>query len=126
MTTPVLITIATLAALAAASWQFNRYVDSRPVAARADGETALWVIFGCAYVVLGAAIVTSAWAAWLPTDWRLGLATGGITLGAFVAGGLPMALGDHKRSASDRRTTEALDRAARHLGIGFKAPQHDL
>lgn len=124
MTTPqlfaLIITIAVLAALLLASWRFNRHVDNRPTAARADGETALWVIFGCAYVTAGASILISAWAAWLPHDWRLGPVAGAIIFIAFIAGGLPMALGDHRRSAADRKTGEALDRATRHLG-GYRA-----
>lgn len=125
MITPTLITLAVLAALSAVSWRFNRYVDTRPIPARADGETALWVIFGCAYVTAGASILIGAWAAWLPHDWRLGFAAGAITFCAFAAGGLPMALGDHKRSAIDRRTDEALNRAIQHLGVGFRAPASD-
>ena len=125
MLTPTLITTATLLALLAGSWRFNRYVDSRPPSRRADGETALWVIIGCAYVVVGAAILIGAWAPWLPGDWRLGLAAGCLTFLAFAAGGLPMALGDHRRSAADRRTVEALDRAVQHLGAGFNAPPRD-
>jgi drug/metabolite transporter (DMT)-like permease len=125
MVAPVLITLAVLAALFTASWRFNRHVDSRPIAARADGETALWVIAGCAYVTAGASILVAVWSPWLPHDWRLGLAVGAITFIAFAAGGLPMALGDHKRSAADRRTDEALDRAARHLGVGYSATLHD-
>ena len=114
-----------LAALLAASWRFNRYVDSRPISARADGETALWVIFGCAYVTVGAAVMIGAWANWLPHDWLLGPAVGAIMFIAFAAGGLPMALGDHRRSAADRRTGEALDRAVQHLGVGFRAAPND-
>jgi drug/metabolite transporter (DMT)-like permease len=123
MLTPTVTTIATLAALLAASWQFNRYIDARPLRRRADGETALWVVFGCAYTVTGAAILIGAWAPWLPHDWRLGLAAFAILLTAFAAGGLPMALGDHRRTAADRRTSEALARAERHLATG---PAYDL
>lgn len=122
MHTPTAITLIVLSALALASWRFNRYVDSRPIPARADGETALWVIFGCAYVTVGASILIGAWASWLPHDWRLGLAAGAITFVAFAAGGLPMALGDHRRTAADRRTEEALDRAVQHLGVEYRAP----
>lgn len=125
MFAPLLITLIVLAALSVASWRFNRHVDSRPIAARADGETALWVIFGCVYVVAGASVLIGVWAAWLPHDWRLGVAAGAITLAAFAAGGLPMALGDHRRSAHDRRTEEALDRAVQHLGVGFRAAPND-
>lgn len=127
MITPLLITIAVAAILMAGSWRFNRYVDGRPLSARADGETALWVVFGCSYVVVGAAVLIGAWAPWLPHDWRLGLAAGAIIFAAFFAGGMPMALGDHKRSASDRRTSEALDRAVNHLGVGYRThAQHDV
>lgn len=125
MLTSTLVTLTVLAALVAASWRFNRYVDSRPIRRRADGETALWVIFGCAYVVLGASVLVGAWAAWLPHDWRLGPAVGAIAFLAFAAGGLPMALGDHRRSAADRRTEEALERAAQHLGAGYRAAPID-
>lgn len=121
----ILLSIAVLAALAYASWRFNRHVDNRPMTARADGETAVWVIFGCAYVTAGASVLVSIWSAWLPGGWLLGLATGAITLIAFVAGGLPMALGDHKRSAADRRTGEALDRAVQHLGVSYRATLND-
>lgn len=118
----VLISIAILGAVLATSWRFNRYVDGRPMTARADGETALWVIFGCTYVVLAASVLVGVWAPWLPSDWRLGLVVGGINFAAFVAGGIPMALGDHQRSATDRRTNEALERAVSHLGVGQRAP----
>lgn len=125
MLTLTLITGATLLALLAGSWRFNRYVDSRPPSRRGDGETALWVIAGCTYTVIGASVLIGAWAPWLPGDWRLGPITCAITLSAFAAGGLPMALGDHSRSAADRRTVEALDRAVQHLGAGFNAPPRD-
>jgi drug/metabolite transporter (DMT)-like permease len=115
VTNQIIITAAILLALVLASWRFNRYVDSRPVAARADGETALWVVAGCTYVVLAASILIGAWAPWLPADWRLGPACGLLIFAAFIAAGLPMALGDHRRSASERRTNEALDRATQHL-----------
>lgn len=124
MITQALTTIAILAVLSLGSWRFNRYVSSRPIAARADGETALWVVFGCSYIILGAVVLIATWAPWLPHDWLLGPVVGAILFGAFCAGGLPMALGDHRRSASERRTAEALDRAVHHLG--YRTPiRHD-
>lgn len=128
MIAQLLTTSVVLASLLLGSWRFNMYVSGRPVAVRADGETALWVVFGCSYVILGAVILIATWAPWLPHDWLLGPVVGAILFVAFFAGGLPMALGDHRRSASERRTAEALDRATHHLGAAacFRTPvRHD-
>ena len=67
--------------------------------------------------MLAASFLMGVWAPWLPADWRLGIAAGVIFFGVFAVGGLPMALGDHRRSASDRRTNEALEQAVRHLQV---------
>lgn len=117
MVVQAIVSAVVLAAVALAGWRFNRYVDARPTTGRADGETSLWVIFGCAYLVLAGSLLTGVWAPWLPTDWRLGVASGVIFFSVFAAGGLPMALGDHRRSASGRRTNEALEQAVRHLQV---------
>jgi hypothetical protein len=94
MTTQIGVSILILVALSAISVMFDRYVGRRPVTRRADGETALWVVIGCTYAMVGAAVLLALWGPWLGGDWRLGLWALLAMFVAFGAAGAPMFFGD--------------------------------
>lgn len=116
MTIEILLSILILAALAATSVLFDRYVSRRPVTRRADGETALWVAIGCAYTSLGAAGLLAIWAPWLSDSWHLGAWALLAMFVAYSAAGAPMFLGDLRRTQAWRETNAHLERAERANG----------
>lgn len=113
-----LITTAILSALAYSSWRFNRYIEGRPPRRRADGETALWVVIGCAYTTVGAVAIVVAWARQLGYPWEMALVVLAALLAAFIAAGVPMFWGDLRRSQSWRETNAYLERAELTNGYG--------
>lgn len=100
-------------ALVVGSVFFNRYIDRRPATRRADGETALWVAAGCTYALIGAGALAAIWSNHFDLPWEPIAVAIAATLAAFVAAGLPMALGDARRSQVWRETNEYLARAER-------------
>lgn len=116
MTTHIGLSILILVALIALSVMFDRYVGRRPVTRRADGETALWVVIGCIYAMVGAAVLLVLWGPWLGGDWRLGLWALLAMFLAFGAAGAPMFIGDLRRSQAWRETNQYLERAERANG----------
>jgi hypothetical protein len=116
MTTQIGVSILILVALSAISVMFDRYVGRRPVTRRADGETALWVIVGCTYAMVGVAMLLALWGPWLGSDWRLGLWALLAMFVAFGAAGAPMFFGDLRRSQGWRETNQHLERAERANG----------
>ncbi len=113
---PIALSLLILATLVLASVAFNRYVDRRPLTRRADGETALWVAIGCAYTMLGAAALLALWAPWLGSSWILGCWALLCMVTAFVAAGIPMFVGELRRTQAWRETNEHLARAERANG----------
>ena len=118
MITTLFLTAAILGALAAGSIRFNRYIESRPIRRRADGETALWVVIGCAYTVAGAVGIVFVWANQLGIPWSFGGVVFAAIIAAFIAAGLPMFWGDMHRTQAWRETNEYLERAERVNGNG--------
>lgn len=99
--------------LLGSSIAFNDYIDSRPPAERPDGVTAMWVAVGTIYTLVGATVLC-----WLLWPWLAALSGViaalvllAINLSAFVAAGLPMLLGDARRSHRVRRTAGAIEAA---------------
>ena len=105
-----------LIALVGGSVAFNRYIDRRPAKHRADGETALWVAIGSAYTLAGAVALITVWAHQLGHPWTVGVFVLAALSAAYLAAGLPMFLGDMRRTQAWRQTNEYLDRAERTNG----------
>ncbi len=79
-----------LAALAAISVAFNRWIDGREV--EAPGETSVQVALGTGYTLLGAALLV-----WLWRGWREALHLVVCAGVCFAASGAPMVVGDVRR-----------------------------
>lgn len=105
-----------LIALVGGSVLFNRYIDHRPAKHRADGETALWVAIGSAYTIGGAVALITVWAHQLGHPWTVGVFVLAALAAAYLAAGLPMFVGDMRRTQAWRQTNEYLDRAERTNG----------
>ena len=96
-------------ALAAASLRFNLYIDQTPDEDRPDGLVALWVGLGIGYTGLGVVLLSIAYydaialfmAQWQQLGLVLGLGIIGVT--ALLASGLPMLVGDIRRSHMHRQ-----------------------
>lgn len=100
----ILLSIVIYALLTLASIALNRHIDGREELF--DGETATWVILGTLYTIVGAAAVTMIW--WHEMDaialpWQGGAAIFLIVLLSFSFSGLPMYIGDAKRSQKRRK-----------------------
>ena len=110
LTTAIASSLLILATLVFASVVLNRYIERRPLARRVDGETALWVAIGCAYTVFAAAVLLALWAPWLGVSWHLGFWALLCMLAAFTAAGIPMFVGELRRTQAWRETNEHLAR----------------
>lgn len=82
-----------LAALAAISVAFNRWIDGREV--ESPGETSVQVVVGTGYTLLAVALLV-----WLWRGWRESLRLVVCAGACFAAAGAPMVAGDVRR---DRR-----------------------
>lgn len=107
-----------LLALVAGSVLFNRYIDRRPSTRRADGETSLWVAAGCTYTLAGAGALAAIWSHHLGLAWEPIAIVIAATFAAFVAAGLPMAMGDARRTQAWREINQYLERAERANDTG--------
>lgn len=110
----ILGAILVYAALFGVSKTFNSYIDGQPAGHRPDGVTALWVVFGVVYTLLGGTVLV-----WLTFGWMLVLATqfgaaaasalaGLLYVSAFVASGTPMIWADAHRSYRERSIAATL------------------
>jgi len=100
----VFVSIVILGVLWFLSMQFNRYIDTRRELY--DGETAVWVMTGTFYTLIGFGFLVMLW--WheldaIATPWQGGTVVLGIAMSAFVASGLPMAIGDAVRAHKRRQ-----------------------
>ncbi len=108
------------ATLAGAALALNRHIDAQPVK-RPDGITSLWVVVGVAGTLAGATVLLGlAWPVLaslgeLHGAWAAAVGCGVVVASAFAASGLPMILGDAKRSAELRVTHEAVEEARANL-----------
>lgn len=95
------------ATLIGASTALNSYIDHTPPAARRGGETALYAAVGVTYTNAAAGLLVSA----VTGDWRTGVRAFGLLTGVYALSGIPMFLGDIRRSARRRRERAAADAA---------------
>jgi hypothetical protein len=94
---------------------FNRHIDQRfTTTRRPDGLTAMWVVLGTIYTLIGAALLVALWAHRLPEQVALlASAVLGLHLAAFAVSGLPMLIGDINRTSAQRISREAQRRLHR-------------
>lgn len=91
-----------LSLLAAISTLFDRRITNSPRPKLApNGITAIRVGIGVFYTLAGGSVAVSLWASLLPSGLLLGPVVGVIFLVCFVASGLPMMIGDMKRTHGD-------------------------
>jgi len=98
---------ATAATLIGASSALNSYIDHTPRPSRRDGETALYTAVGVTYTNAAACLFVS----FVTKDWRAGAKAFGLLTAAYAVAGLPMFLGDVRRSARSRKERRAADAA---------------
>lgn len=99
----VFLSLVVLGMLYFLSLQFNRYIDSRQDLF--DGETAVWVMIGTFYTLVGYGFLVLLWwheMACLPSAWQGAVTMFGLILLSFVASGIPMAVGDARRAHQRR------------------------
>ena len=104
----VFLSIVVVGVLYFLSMQFNRYIDTRRELY--DGETAVWVMFGSFYTLVGIAFMVLIW--WhelrmIHTPWQGAAMVFGIMLVCFIASGLSMAIGDAVRAHKRRQERDA-------------------
>ena len=117
----IIAAIVVYATLAGAALALNRHIDAQPVQRRPDGIASLWVVVGVAGTMAGATVLLGlAWPVLaslgeLHGAWAAAVGCGVVVASAFAASGLPMILGDAKRSAELRVTHEAVEEARANL-----------
>lgn len=100
----IFVSLVVLGILYFLSMQFNRYIDTRRELF--DGETAVWVIVGTAYTLVGAMFLVLLW--WhelqaISAPWQAAATITGTVLLCFVASGIPMTIGDAVRAHNRRK-----------------------
>lgn len=93
---------AILIALTTISYLYDRSITQSPRPKMApNGITAIRVVVGVLYTLIGGGMAVSLWASLLPAGWLLGPVVAAIMLVCFIASGLPMVIGDMKRTRGD-------------------------
>lgn len=91
------LTLGILIGLWIVSSLFDGWIDSIPAKRRYDGDTAIWVAIGDAYVIAGWAAIVAVW-----LGWRAAAIGAGLLLLCFIMAGLPMYFGEVDRNRRKR------------------------
>lgn len=93
-----MLVVGALGGLAVMSWWFNQWVDAQAETDPLGGYAAVQVVLGVSYTLAGAGVVLAAL-----LDVKVAIEAVGIMAVCFAASGLPMMVGDMRRSARRRR-----------------------
>lgn len=112
MLTEYLATGLIVVLLLLASVFFNSYIDQQPAPRKQmSGVTAWWVVIGNAYTGASIIILIGIWLGWM-----IALYCGLIAVGCFIVSGLPMIIGDYRRSERRKGNEIALEETKAVLG----------
>ena len=105
----LLITLALWLLLAAISYLFNAWIDRTRPDNVPDGVVGWWVMGGCTYVLIAFLCLFAVWWPQIKASVTTIDAVAGVALlafGSFAFAGVPMVVGDARRSLNRRKIAE--------------------